>query len=223
MSVANGLTRTRESSVKLNRVNMPKENLNPEGDEPKDPLNQEEEESGDDDLELDFEESEDEPLDEEEPKDKPVVKADDALAAYNAEMKARGLNYNFKSWDDVYKSNKNAQDIISKKGMSEKKDEVVTPVEKVEVVPTNMSERLLKVEQPESRFVIDDIKKDHPGKDVYEVWEKSEYYRKEAQARAEAEKAKLRIAAPSGGAEGQPEVDAVEQKFISNLPAKYKK
>lgn len=202
---------------------MPKENLNPEGDEPKDPLNQEEEESGDDDLELDFEESEDEPLDEEEPKDKPVVEADAALAAYNAEMKARGLNYNFKSWDDVYKSNKNAQDIISKKGMSEKKDEVVTPVEKVEVVPTNMSERLLKVEQPESRFVLDDIKKDHPGKDVYEVWEKSEYYRKEAQARAEAEKAKLRIATPSGGTEGQPEVDAVEQKFISNLPARYKK
>ena len=53
-----------------------------------DPLNQEEEESGDDDLELDFEESEDEPLGGE-PKDEPVVEVDDALKAYNAEMKKR--------------------------------------------------------------------------------------------------------------------------------------
>lgn len=205
---------------------MPKENLNLEEDESViDQLNPKEEESEDEDLEFrdeDFEESEEEP--EKSGEDKP----DASLDAYNAEMKKRGLNYNFKSWDDVYKTNKSLQDAISKKGMEEKKDEtVVTHVvekkEEVVTAPSNMSERLLRLEQPESVFVLDDIKKEHPNKDVYEVWNSSEYYKREATARSETEKAKTRIANPAGGADGKPEVDETEQKFINSLPTKYKK
>lgn len=207
--------------VKLNKADMPKENLNPEGDE-LDPLNPKEEESGDDDLELlDFEESEDEPLNEEEPEDKP----DEALNAYNAEMQKRGLNYNFKSWDDVAKSAKQVAKAFAKKGMTEVKPEVPeTPVVPAAPVtePSNISERLLRLEQPESQYVIDDIKKDHPGKDVYEVWNTSEFYKKEALARSEADAAKKRITTPSGGSEDNPEVDPIEQKFMNNLPQKYK-
>lgn len=205
---------------------MPKENLNPEGDEIViDPLNPEEEESEEEDLEFldeDFEESDEEPEKSDEEEDKPI---EDSLEAYNAEMKKRGLNYNFKSWDDVYKSNKAAADAISKKGMEEKKEEVIVeaPKETPVVTVPNISERLLKVEQPESVFVLDDIKRDHPGKDVYEVWDSSEYYKKEALVRAETERNKTRISTPSGGSEEKPEVDEVEQKFVNNLPDKYKK
>lgn len=207
---------------------MPKENLNPDGDEIViDPLNQEEEESEEEDLEFldeDFEESDEEPEKSDEEEDKP----DNSLEAYNAEMKKRGLNYNFKSWDDVAKTNKSLQDAIAKKGMEEKKEEVIveapkeTVVTPVTTVP-NISERLLKVEQPESVFVLEDIKRDHPGKDVYDVWNSSEYYKREALVRAETERNKTRISNPSGGSEEKPEVDEVEQKFVNNLPDKYKK
>jgi hypothetical protein len=77
---------------------------------------------------------------------------------------------------------------------------------------------LLKVEQPDSQFVIDEIKKEFPDKDPYEVWNSSEYFKKEAAIRAENERNKSRIANPSGGTEGAPDVDPVEQKFIENLP-----
>lgn len=207
---------------------MPKENLNPEEDEVViDPLNPEEEESEEEDLEFldeDFEESDEEPEKSDEEEDKP----DASLEAYNAEMRKRGLNYNFKSWDDVAKTNKSLQDGISKKGMEEKKEEVVVEAPKETVVTPvttipNISERLLKVEQPESVFVLEDIKKDHPGKDVYEVWDSSEYYKREALVRAETERNKTRISNPSGGSEETPEVDETEQKFMNNLPDKYKK
>jgi hypothetical protein len=187
---------------------MPKDDLNPEGDEPKDSLNPEEEEPGDDDLELDFEDPEDEPLFEEEPKDKPI----DALAAYNAEMQKRGLNYNFKSWDDVAKSAKQIAAKFAKKGMDEIKPDPVEEPKKAEVaavIPMDISERLLKVEQPESVFVIEQIKKDHPNKDVYEIWNSSEYYRKEAMVRSENERAKSRVTPPDGSPEGEPKEDPI--------------
>lgn len=212
---------------------MPEVNLNPKGDESNDTLNPDEKESldGKDDLELlDFEEpnnpdnkDDGKPTEEERQK---------ALDAYNAEMRARGLNYNFKSWEDVYKSNKNAQDIISKKGMENNQNNqpntpVVTPEnnqpnpttpEAPVAQPSNVSERLLRVEQPEAQYVLEDIKRDHPGKDVYEVWNSSQYYQREAKVRAEAEAAKLRVSHPSGGGEGEPEKDEMSDKFMKNLP-----
>lgn len=207
---------------------MPEENLNPNGDEPQTPLNQQEEESldGKDGLELlSFEEPDGQNADQGKPDE---AKSKAALEAYNAEMKARGLNYNFKSWDDVYKSNKTAQDIISKKGMENNQPTtpVVTPENQPNpttpptpvVQPANMSERLLRVEHPDAVHVLEDIKRDHPGKDVYEIWEKSQFYQKEAKVRAEAEAAKLRVSHPSGGGEGVPETDQMSEKFMKNLP-----
>jgi hypothetical protein len=204
--------------------------LNPNGDEiVKIPLNQDED-SEDEDLEFlsgipnaKPEDSEDE-----------AGKA--SLEAYNAEMRKRGFNYNFKSWDDVAKSNKQAAIAFAKNGMENQpvdptvtpKPEDVTPVAPVapvapapEQVPSNLSERLLKVEHPESVFIIDEIKRDHPGKDPLTVYETSSYYQKEAVVRAETERNKQRISNPSGNTEGQPEVNETEDKFIGNLPASF--
>jgi len=139
--------------------------------------------------------------------------SDEALKIYNAELKKRGLNKNYKSWDDVAKSEKQRDIDFAKKGM----EKANTVVKEVEVIPTNLSERLLKVEHPESQFVIDEIKKDNPGKDPYEIWNKSSYYQKEAEFRATNERNKQRIANPSGNSEGKGEVDEMSQKFMKNF------
>jgi hypothetical protein len=191
------------------------EDLNPKEDEVIDPSNPEGE-SENEDLEFLDEDFEDET---EEPK-KPAD-SDDALAVYNEELKKRGLNKNYKSWDDVATHEKAIDTHFAKKGM----DKVIEPKKEDAPVVLNpqMSERLLKLEEPDSKFVIDEIKKNHPDADPYEVWNSSEYYKKEASARAETERNKQRIANPAGNTEGQPEVDEIEQKFINNLPSKYKK
>lgn len=204
---------------------MSKENLNPEGDEPKKPLNPEEEESEDEDLEFDEEDFEE--SDEDEP--------DVALEAYNAEMQKRGLKSNYKSWDDVAKSAKQRAIKFAKKGMEEKNNEQPVKPEETPVTPTpptpvvnqpvpsyNMAEELLVMKHPEAALILDDIKKDHPGKDVYEVWKSSTFYQNEAAARAETEKAKQRISNPSGGTEGAPEEDEDSKKFMKNLPPGFK-
>lgn len=205
---------------------MPKDELNPDGEENKVPLNQEEDESGDVDLELDD-------LDEED--DQPNGGgSDDAISVYNAEMQKRGLNYNYKSWDDVAKSAKQQAAEFAKKGMEQNKNDETkdepkddkpaakAPEQPVVQAPSNISERLLRVEEPASKFVIEDIKKSHPGRDVYEVWNESEYYKKEAQARAEAEQAKNRVNKPSNGGEPDPQSDQMSKKFMKNLPPGFK-
>ena len=174
------------------------------------------EDSSDDDLNF-LEELEKEPEESKEPD------GSDALKAYNAEMQKRGLNKNYKSWDDVAKSEKQRDIDFAKKGMEEAKPKVEPQNEVVvEKLPLNISERLLKVEQPDSQFVIDDIKKEFPDKDPYDIWNKFESYRKEAAIRSENERNKSRIANPSGNTEGKSEVDEVEQKFINNLPERFK-
>jgi hypothetical protein len=91
-----------------------------------------------------------------------------------------------------------------------------------------MSERLLKLEQPASKFVIDEIKRDHPGKDPYAVWEQSEYYRNEASIREAKENAKKRVGNPSDrvGDDGgeKTEAEKMEDKFMdpSKLPPGFK-
>jgi len=162
-------------------------------------------------------------LDEEDFKEEPTVSDNEeqsgSIEAFNAEMKKRGLNYNFKSWDDVAKSQKQRDIDFAKKGVEKAKDEP-----KKEEVNSNPSDRLLikelqlKIDAPESQYVIDEIKKEHPGQDPYEIWNASEYYKKEASIRAENERNKQRIANPSGNSEGKQEEDGMSQKFMKNFP-----
>jgi hypothetical protein len=182
--------------------------LNQTEDEVITPSNQEED-STDEDLKF-LDELETEPTESQE-----TEGSDEALKVYNAELKKRGLNKNYKSWDDVAKSEKQRDIDFAKKGME--KSNVVIKKEVVEVMPTNLSERLLLVEKPDSKFVIDEIKKDNPGKDPYEVWNKSSYYPKEAEFRAKNERNKQRISNPSGNSEGKGEVDEMSQKFMKNF------
>ena len=99
----------------------------------------------------------------------------------------------------------------------------VTP-EKVEL-DSSMSERLLKLERPESNFVIDMIKRDHPEKDPYKVWEESEFYRNEAKIRSEQDEAKKRMTPPTnsnGEEEEQSAESKIEDKFMKTLPGAFK-
>jgi hypothetical protein len=187
------------------------EELNQQEDELKDSLTPEED-LEDDDLDFLDEEPKKEPEESQEPDG-----SKKALDIYNAELKKRGLNKNYKSWDDVAKSEKQRDIDFAKKGM-EKKEE-----KKEEALPSNLSERLLRVEQPDSQFIIDEIKKDHPGRDPYEIWNSSEYYRKEAAVRAENERNKTRITNPSGNSEEQKKGDEMSQKFMKNFPPSVQK
>lgn len=188
------------------------EELNQQEDELKDSLTPNED-SEDDDLDFLDEEPKKEPEESQEPDG-----SQKALELLNTELKKRGLDKNYKSWDDVAKSEKQRDIDFAKKGMEQKKED-----KKEDVLPSNLSERLLRVEQPDSQFIIDEIKKDHPGKDPYEIWNGSEYYRKEAAVRAENERNKTRITNPSGNSEEQKKVDEMSQKFMKNFPPSVQK
>ena len=145
-------------------------------------------------------------LDEEKEETQKPQEEQDATAL---EIFNKKVGKSYKSWEDVSKSEKQRDIDFAKKGIEK-------TVEKP--MSSEISERLLRVEQPESKFMIDEIKKDHPGEDPYKYWNSSEYYRKEAKARAEAEENKKRIANPSGNSDGQPARDPMSQKFMRNFP-----
>lgn len=191
--------------------------LNPTGDEIReDELNQEGD-SEDEDLKFLDTELENEPEESKEPDG-----SKEALDIYNAELKKRGLNKNYKSWDDVAKSEKQRDIDFAKKGVEKQKEE---PKEEVTSNPDRLliKELQLKLDAPESKYVIDEIKKEHPGKDPYEIWNSSEYYKREAAIRAENERNKQRIANPSGNSEGQQKEDEMSKKFMKNFPPSVQK
>lgn len=180
-------------------------------DEKDETLNQNE----DSDEDLDF-------LDEsEEESEEKTDDSGDPLNILNEELRKRGLNKNYKSWDDVAKSEKQRDIDFAKKGMEEKKKEE-TPV-------SNLSDNLLikelqlKLDEPDSKYVIDDIKTEHPNKDPYEIWKSSEYYKKEAAIRAENERNKLRVQNPSGNSEENKKQNEMSEKFKKNYPPSVQK
>ncbi len=142
------------------------------------------------------EDKEDESDDEEEDDDKLDDEASmRALSAYN-----KRVGKDYKSWDDVAKSEKERDKAISDRGRQQHKEagnsKLKTPVSATE-------ERLLKLEDPSVVHVLDELKEDAKasGKSVLELWDKSSYYKKEAKARAEAkaeeEKNKNNVSSPS--------------------------
>lgn len=150
-------------------------------------------EDSDEDEDDDEEEDSDEEDDDEEELDEETSKK--SLAAYN-----KRVGKDYKSWDDVAKSEKERDKAIADKGRQPQKEangsKPKTPVSATE-------ERLLKLEDPNVVHVMDELKEDAKasGKTVLELWDKSSYYKKEAKARAEAkaeeEKNKENVGSPS--------------------------
>lgn len=138
----------------------------------------------------------------------------DALEIFNKKV---GKNY--KSWEDVAKS-ENQRDIEFAQRPPKKDD----PKPQTEESDFTVSERLLKLENKELGSVMVDIiaeiKRDHPGKDPLKVWEASEFYKNEANARAEKKRAEERISNPTGvgGGEGDDEEKRMSKKFFRNYP-----
>lgn len=150
------------------------------------------EDSDEEDKDEEEDDSDEEGDDEEELDDEASKKS---LAAYN-----KRVGKDYKSWDDVAKSEKERDKALADKGRQPKKEagnsKPQTPVSATE-------ERLLKLEDPSVVHVLDELKEDAKasGKSVLELWDKSSYYKKEAKARAEAkaeeEKNKGNVSSPS--------------------------
>jgi len=115
---------------------------------------------------------------------------------------AEGRNY--KSVEDWQKSVKNRNDTISKLS-AKKKDEAPE-----KTVTTPYVERILSIENPEAKYVMEEMKEEakRRGVDVIQVWDSSKYFQKEAQTRAaENEKDnenKKRVSSPSQKVPGNP-------------------
>lgn len=129
----------------------------------------------------------------------------------------------FKSKEDVIKSLKQMDKLFAEGKAQKKTPEPVTPQP---VVDSSMSERLLRLEQPDSQHVIDMIKRDHPGKDPYVVWNESEFYRNEASVRAAKQEAEKRMQPPSGepGGKQKTEEEVIADKWMNRpLPPGFAK
>lgn len=161
---------------------------------------------GEDDVDKYFE---DEP-EKESPKEKPVT-LDDINAETGKKFSKEELVKYIKQVDKDYAQGK-------------VKPVEVKPEPKAEAnVPANMEERLLKVEEPLSLHVIDEMKKisDKTGQSLDELWnDESGYFKGKAQAIDEKAKAAKRISAPSGidGQEEDSEEKKMSRKFMKDFP-----
>lgn len=151
-----------------------------------------ESDSDEDEDEKDEEDDSEEDDDEEKLDDEASKKS---LAAYN-----KRVGKDYKSWDDVAKSEKERDKAIADKGRQQHKE---AGNSKQQMPVSATEERLLKLEDPNVVHVMDELKEDAKasGKTVLELWDKSSYYKKEAKARAEAkaeeEKNKGNVGSPS--------------------------
>ena len=108
----------------------------------------------------------------------------------------------------------------------------VKPQEQKEVKPTlspDIDERLLKVEEPLSKHVIDEMKSisQKTGQTINQLWnDESGYFKGKAQAIEQKIINAKRVGIPSGGTEGEEE-DSEEkkmsQKFMKNFPPSIQK
>jgi len=186
---------------------MEKETLTPEEEAEKLRLAKlAEEEEEDEDFDLDFDEEEDESL------------TDSALAAYN-----KRVGKNYKSWDDVAKRDKDIDVAFAKKEIPTPKKPQTPIKEEPKGLPTNLDERLLRAEEPTSKYVMEKMKAvaEKTGQTLDEIWnDDTGYFRGIATSMAEKEKAKSRLGVPSG-AGGEEEVkkkDEMSKKFMDKYP-----
>lgn len=179
--------------------------------------------SEDQDDPIDWDSLEDEVPDKKDEESKDDSESDaDFLARVN---EAEGRNY--KSIEDWQKSVKNRNDTISKLSANKKKDEA--PTEKTTTTP--YVERILSIENPEAKYVMDEMKAEakRRGVDVIQVWDSSKYFQKEAQTRA-AEKEndntnKKRVSSPSQKVPGNPlgmDISKADFEIISKFAKRAK-
>jgi len=102
----------------------------------------------------------------------------------------------------------------------------VVPVEEKTqtAIPSDIAERLLRVEEPLSRLVMDEMKKvsEKTGQSIEELWkDESGYFKGKAQALNEKLESEKRLSKPSNQIDGQEE-DSEEKKmskkFMKNFP-----
>ena len=147
------------------------------------------------------EEETDDIFEEDETDDSNLTKGDDtddealSLAEYNQRV---GKNY--KSWDDIYKREKEADKAFAKGEHKEKKEEP-----KVIAVNDEIIEELLLTKHPEASYVIDELRNTASlkGISVLKLFRESKYFQGEAKQLSDAEKskeeAKSKIKQPTNG------------------------
>lgn len=124
-----------------------------------------------------------------------------------------GAKKSFKDVGQVVKALKQQDKEFIKKGASHQQETKKEPKSSPKMPEAqNRDERLLKLESPESEFVLDemkDIARD-TRKSILDIWDESAYLKNEAKARAEAHKQKAtdktKVGAPSGSPTGTGEI-----------------
>ena len=121
--------------------------------------------------------------------------ADEALAVYNQQT-----GKNFKSWEDVKKSTREADKLFAKGAHKEAPEKRATVTHDDEVV-----EELLLTKHPEAENVLDELKDiaKQKGVSILKLYRESKYFQGEAKAIAESKKAEAetrsKVNVPSSG------------------------
>ena len=158
-----------------------------------------------------LEEEESNPAEEEESED-PSDELDDELFEEDtlAEINDKA-GKSFKDVGQVVKALKQQDKKFIQKGVQQETEKEPKSSPKMPEAQ-NRDERLLKLESPESEFVLDEMKdmaKD-TRKSILDIWDESAYLKNEAKARAEAHKQKAtdkgKVGTPSGSPTGTGEI-----------------
>lgn len=128
----------------------------------------------------------------------------------------------FKTKEDLVKTLKQMDVDFAQGKVTPKKEEPKTEVKPSQTTDVSLSERLMLIEKPESKTVIEDIKRDHPGQDPYVVYNNSQFYQSEANVRFAKEEASKRMQTPGNQTDGSGEKtqeQLIEEKWLKK-PAK---
>jgi hypothetical protein len=111
---------------------------------------------------------------------------------------------NFQSVDQIVNSLKESDEKFREEGRK-KKDEVVNQSKPKVGIPNDRDERLLKLENPNSIYVLEEMREEASKSkcSILDIWDRSHYFKLEAQIRSEAEKTKetniRKVGFPSAG------------------------
>lgn len=133
------------------------------------------------------------------------------IEAYNEKT---GKQY--KSWDDVAKSERERDKAFAQKGQQQKKEV------KQDFPSSTLEERILKLEKPELASVLDELKADAQatGKSILELAEVP-YYQKKAQSISESKDNMGKVSSPSGDIQHEKketDLEVISKKFSSRMP-----
>lgn len=151
----------------------------------------------------------------------------DEKEAFLAQInKLEGRNY--KTVEDYAKTvaerNKAFSDAGRKKKEEEDSARKAAELSTPQSTGDKYAERMLKIEEPNSSYVLDELKqiaKDLKT-DVFDAWEKTSWIRKEAEARADADKNRKKVSKPSnrttGGGGSEVELSDADRALLARRP-----